>query len=252
MTISADPAWLSRSGRPDIAYRRTAGVGPQLVFLPGYASDMAGSKACALFGWAAVQGRAALLFDYAGCGQSGGDFAAETLESWRDDAIAIIAAQTPPDEPLILIGSSMGGWLMLLVALALPHRVAGLVGIAAAPDFTQWGYSHAEKAQLANSGRLLQANPYGPEPTLTTLALWQSGQRNLVLRAPIAIDCPVELLHGQADEDVPFAISLSLTQQLRSSQVRVQLIKDGDHRLSRDTDIALLLSTVAQLTARLS
>ncbi len=253
---------LQRHDRPALAYRQTIGRGPTIVFLPGYASDMAGSKASAMIDWATANGRSCLLFDYSGCGQSGGEFADETLETWRDDVLDIIAARcdalSPLGEarentssPLVLIGSSMGGWLMLLAALALGERIVGLVGIAAAPDFTQWGYSDAEQQTLQRDGQLLRHNPYGPEPTLTTLALWQSGQRHLVLASPIAINCPVELLHGQSDADVPFAIALQLAQQLCSDAVRVQLIKDGDHRLSRPADIARLIATVADLTDRI-
>lgn len=237
---------LTRPDRPAIAYRQTVGSGPTIVFLPGYASDMAGSKATALYDWAEETGRSCLLFDYTGCGQSEGQFADETLETWRDDALDVIAASVPEGN-LLLVGSSMGGWLMLLVAMALADRVVALVGIAAAPNFTDWGFTPAQKAILAKRGRLLEANPYGPEPTLTTLALWQSGERNRVLDDVIPIDCPVRLLHGQADADVPFAVGLRLAAALRSSDVRTLLIKDGDHRLSRQQDIALLIGTVAEL-----
>lgn len=244
------PTRLSRAARPALAYRHVRGIGPTLVFLPGYASDMAGSKACAVLNWASANGRSCLLFDYSGCGQSDGDFADQTLDDWRDDALDVIAAFAP-DEPLILIGSSMGGWLMLLVALALPGRIAGLVGIAAAPDFTDWGFGEDQRRTLQRDGQVLEDNPYGPEPTRTTLAFWQSGQRNLVTDQMIPIDCPVELIHGQTDPDVPHAVSISLAGKLRSAQVRVQLIKDGDHRLSRQEDIDCLIATVSTLVARI-
>ena len=240
---------LERPHRPALAYRFTPGAGPTIVFLPGYASDMAGSKACALYDWAVANRRACLLFDYSGCGQSRGNFGDETLETWRDDARDVITVAAPVG-PLILVGSSMGGWLMLLVALAMPHRVTGLIGIAAAPDLTDWGYSATQKATLLRDGRLLEDNPYGPEPTLTTLALWQSGERNRLLDASIALDCRVDLLHGQSDQDVPYEISLRLAAQLRSARVRVQRIKDGDHRLSRDRDIARLIATLADMVAQ--
>lgn len=240
---------LTRPDRPALAWRQTKGEGPTIVFLPGYASDMAGSKAQALFEWAAANGVNCLLFDYAGCGASDGAFAEETLETWRDDALAVIAARAPVG-PLILIGSSMGGWLMLLVALAIHKRIAGMVGIAAAPDFTDWGYTPEQKAVLARDGRLYEDNPYGPEQTLTTLALWQSGERNRLLDGEIALTCPVHLLHGMADPDVPHSISLRLAEALRSAAVRVTLVKDGDHRLSRPEDIDLLLRTVAAFAGR--
>lgn len=239
---------LEREGRPPIAWRRTIGTGSTILFLPGYASDMAGSKATALFDWALGNGRSCVLFDYAGCGQSGGDFANETLESWRDDALAVLD-DIAPSGPIILVGSSMGGWLMLLVALARADRIAALVGIAAAPDFTDWGYSDTQKATLERDGRLLEDNPYGPEPTLITLAFWQAGERNRLLGGPIPLTCPVRLLHGMADADVPFNISLTLAERLESQNVRVSLMKNGDHRLSTEADIALLIQTAADLLA---
>ncbi len=240
---------LNRPDRPTLAYRQTHGDGPTIVFLPGYASDMAGSKAQALLDWAETSGRNCLLFDYAGCGESEGQFKDETLETWRDDALDIIAARAPTG-PLLLIGSSMGGWLMLLAALAIPQRIAALIGIAAAPDFTDWGYSANQKATLRRDGQLLEDNVYGPDPTLTTLALWQSGERNRLLDSPIPLDCPVRLLHGQADTDVPFTIGLRLAAAFRSAEVRTLLIKDGDHRLSRPQDIGLLIGLVEQLLSQ--
>lgn len=242
MDVSDPPLRLARPDRPALAYRPIAGRGPTVVFLPGYASDMQGSKALALADWTKRNGRACLRFDYAGCGESDGAFADQTLADWRDDALALI--DTVTTGPLMLVGSSMGGWLMLLVALARPERVCALIGIAAAPDFTDWGYSDQEKASLLRDGHLHQANPYGPEATLTTAALWRSGAALCLLDSTIAIDAPVDLLHGQADADVPWSIAMRLADCLRSAQVRVTLIKDGDHRLSRAEDIALLLSTV--------
>jgi pimeloyl-ACP methyl ester carboxylesterase len=216
------------------------------VFLPGYMSDMAGGKAAAVFDWARSQGRACLLLDYSGCGESSGAFAEGTLSRWRDEVLALVEAHCPG--PAIFIGSSMGGWLMLLCALALPaERRAGLIGIAAAPDFTDWGRSEADKARLAAGETVLEPNPYGPEPTPTHPGFWADGQANLLLGGEIALDCPVRLLHGQRDPDVPWDVSLRLADRLRSADVQVTLIKDGDHRLSRDQDIALLLRTVAAL-----
>lgn len=240
-----------------IAYRFTSGTGagtgagngpgsgPALVFLPGYMSDMAGSKAQAVFDWARENGRACLLLDYSGCGESSGDFADGTLSRWSDEVRALIAALGLGE--VVLIGSSMGGWLMLLVALAIRSQVRGLVGIAAAPDFTTWGRSEEDKTRLAAGETILEANQYGPEPTPTYPGFWADGQRLLLLDAEIPLDCPVRLLHGQEDPDVPFAISLQLAHRLRSADVQVLLIKDGDHRLSREGDIALLLRTLAAL-----
>ena len=228
-----------------IASRKAEGRGPALVFLPGYMSDMAGSKACAVFAWAQREGRACLLLDYSGCGRSAGNFADGTLSRWRDEVVSLIEAET--DGPVVLVGSSMGGWLMLLVALAIRQRVAGLVGIAAAPDFTEWGYTADQNATLAAGQTVFEDNPYGPQPVPTHPGLWLDGQRNLVLGHPIELSCPVRLLHGQADADVPFDTSLRLAEALRSEDVQVTLVKDGDHRLSRPQDIALLLRTLAAL-----
>ena len=228
-----------------IAFRLTPGTGPALVFLPGYMSDMAGSKACAVFDWAVREGRACLLLDYSGCGVSSGDFADGTLSRWRDEVLALIAAYCAG--PVVLIGSSMGGWLMLLVALAIPERVAALIGIAAAPDFTDWGYDAAQQAQLADGETVFEATPYGPEPTPTYAGFWADGQAQRVLHSAISLTCPVRLLHGQVDADVPWELALRLAEALHSGDVQVTLVKDGDHRLSRAADIALLLLTLADL-----
>lgn len=216
------------------------------MFLPGYRSDMAGGKATALAGWARTQDRACLLFDYSGCGESPGDFAEGTLGRWQEEAAALLTSQVAG--PVVLVGSSMGGWLALLLGRAMERRLVGLVGIAAAPDFTDWGYAAEQKRRLAAGETLLEDNPYGPEPTPTHPGFWIDGQARRVLGGEIAIDCPVRLLHGQDDADVPPEISLRLARALCSTDVQVTLIKGGDHRLSRDADIALLLRTVAALS----
>jgi pimeloyl-ACP methyl ester carboxylesterase len=154
--------------------------------------------------------------------------------------------------PVVLVGSSMGGWLMLLVGLTLGERLAGLVGIAAAPDFTEWGYTAEQQAVLARGETVFEDNAYGPEPTPTHAGFWADGQANLQLAGrlgggELALDCPVRLLHGQADTDVPWETALRLAERLRSAEVQTTLIKDGDHRLSRDSDIALLLRTISAL-----
>lgn len=232
-----------------IAFRSTLGAGPTLVFLPGYMSDMAGSKATALFDWALVKGKSCLLLDYSGCGESSGDFSQGTLTHWREEVLALIAAQC--HGKVLLIGSSMGGWLMLMVALAIearqPGKVAGLIGVAPAPDFTEWGETEENQAALAAGETIFAENPYGPDPTPTYPEFWADGQANRLLGGEIALNCPVRLLHGQQDTDVPWEISLDLAAQLRSADVQVVLIKDGDHRLSREGDIALLLGAVADL-----
>jgi pimeloyl-ACP methyl ester carboxylesterase len=233
-----------KAGR-SLAYRRRAGRSPTLLFLPGYMSDMTGSKATALDDWAAAEGRALLRFDYGGCGASAGDFDAQTLSDWLDDVLAMI--DRIAEGPVVLVGSSMGGWLMLLAALARPDRVAALVGIAAAPDFTDWGFTDAQKAQIAVEGRLAEPSPYGEQPYVTTRGFWESGEALKLLEAEIAIDCPVRLLHGLRDSDVPWKYSLAIMEKVRSADVQAILVKDGDHRLSRDADLALLVATVKSL-----
>ena len=229
-----------------LAFRYRAGRGPTLVFLPGYMSDMEGTKALALDAWAEREGRAMLRFDYAGCGASDGDFEAQTLANWRNDVLAMLE-DVLEEAPVVLVGSSMGGWLMLLAALARPEQVRGLVGVAAAPDFTAWGFTDEQKFQILQDGRIERPSVYGERPTVTTRAFWESGEALRLLHAPIAIDCPVRLLHGQADADVPWVYSLELMKLIRSADVRATFIKDGDHRLSRGADIALLIATVAEL-----
>jgi len=207
---------------------------------------MQGGKAQSLSVWAKENDTAMLRLDYSGCGESGGEFSSGNFSIWRDEVLMAIDHYT--DGPIILIGSSMGGWLMLLIASALGNRVAGMVGIAAAPDFTDWGFDDAQKAQLAEKGVIFEDNPYGPEPTPTYLKFWEDGEAQKLLGKPIDIDCPVRLLHGQRDTDVPWQISIQLAENLRSDDVQTILIKDGDHRLSRPQDIDLLLKTLSKLT----
>ena len=237
--------FATRADGVRLAYRHVQGRGPTLVFLPGYKSDMQGGKAQALAAWATEQGLAILRLDYSGCGESDGAFEDGTLDIWRDDVLAVIAAANVG--PLILIGSSMGGWLMLLAAEALGDQVTAMVGIAAAPDFTDWDFDAADRATIAANGRIERPSDYGYDPMLITQDFWQSGQSNLRLTGVIGIDCPVRLIHGQNDPDVPWETSLKLAAALRSSDVQTILLKDGDHRLSRDQDIALLIDVVGKL-----
>ncbi|OBV11130.1 alpha/beta fold hydrolase [Erythrobacter dokdonensis] len=227
-----------------IAFRFTPGTGPTLVFLPGYMSDMAGGKATALFAEAQEKGRACLLLDYSGCGQSGGDFADGSLSRWRDEVLALVASYVAG--PVLLVGSSMGGWLMLLVAEHLKHRLAGLIGIAPAPDFTRWGYTSEQRAQLAAGETIHEPNPYGPEPTPTYPGFFADAECHLRLEGAIDLACPVRLIHGKKDADVPCEISLRLKSALRSDDVQVTLVEDGDHRLSREIDIARIKALVAE------
>jgi pimeloyl-ACP methyl ester carboxylesterase len=228
-----------------IAYRFRAGRSPTLVFLPGYASDMEGTKAVALDAFAEAQGLAMLRFDYSGTGSSEGRFEDGTLGGWLDEALHLL--DTLIAGPAILVGSSMGGWLALLMAAHRPDRVAGLVGIAAAPDFTDWGYTDAEKQVLRDIGRLEQPNPYGPEPQVTTFGFWQSGEALRLLDGPIAVDCPVRLIHGDSDNEVPPDIAVRTMRQLRSADVQLTIVKGGGHRLSARHEIEAILRATAAL-----
>lgn len=231
------------------AYRHTTGAGPTILFLPGYASDMSGTKAIALEAWAKREGRAFVRFDYGGCGESEGDFEDQTLADWRDDALRAIEMV---EGPLILVGSSMGGWVMLLLVKAIPDRIAGLVGVAAAPDFTDWGFTQEEKLTILQEGRIAQPSIYSDQPTVTTRAFWASGEANRVLVSTIDTEAPVRLIHGQRDKEVPWERSLALAERLRSSDVQTWLVKDGDHRLSRDKDIALIIRAIEDVGAQCS
>jgi pimeloyl-ACP methyl ester carboxylesterase len=230
--------------RPPLAYHLTVGKGPPILFLPGYASDMEGTKALALAQWAKAEGRTFLRFDYAGCGASEGDFADQTLTGWRDDVLAMLDLLA---EPAILVGSSMGGWIMLMIARDHPELVAAIVGIAAAADFTDWGFTMDEKMKLLNDGKLERPSDYSDQPTVYTSRFWQSGEASRMTAGQIAIDCPARFLHGMRDPDVPWIRSTHTASQLRSANVQIALVKDGDHRLSRDSDIALLIRTVEEV-----
>lgn len=228
-----------------LAYRLREGSAPTLVFLPGYASDMAGSKALALDRFAERRGLALLRFDYSGTGSSEGRFEDGTLERWIGDAAGLVDRVT--DGPLILVGSSMGAWIALHLALQRPGRVQALVGIAAAPDFTDWGYSAEQQQQIEDDGRLELPSPYGEDPQVIHRGFWQSGQQLLLLGREIAIDCPVRLVHGDSDEDVPLEIALRLKDALRSADVQLTIVKGGGHRLSEPHQIDAILRTLEPL-----
>lgn len=241
--MTAGIAFLDTGKGPLIAYRKREGRGPTILFLPGYASDMEGTKAVALDAFASERGLSMWRFDYSGTGSSEGRFDEGTLARWTDEATAILDRLA--DGPVVLVGSSMGGWIALHLALRRPDRVAALIGIAAAPDFTEWGYSEDEKATLHRDGRLEQPSPYAPEPQLTTLGFWESGQAMRLLESPIAIECPVRLIHGDADEDVPLDLAFRLKDRLHSGDVQVIVIKGGGHRLSAPHEIEAIRSAVA-------
>ncbi|HEY8435262.1 MAG TPA: alpha/beta hydrolase [Sphingomicrobium sp.] len=240
----AEIEYLDVSGR-SIAYRLRPGNVPTLVFLPGYASDMEGTKAVALDGFAAGRGLAMLRLDYSGTGSSAGPFEVGTLALWLEEALA--AVDRLAEGPLILVGSSMGGWIALHLALLRSERVTALVGIAAAPVFTEWGFTNEQKAALARDGRLEEPNPYGPDPSIFTRDFWQSGQHLRLLDEDIAITCPVRLIHGELDQEVPVDIAFRLMRQLRSSDVQLNVLKGGGHRLSGAHEIRAILGTIAAL-----
>lgn len=233
-------------GARRIAYRLRNGASPGIVFLPGYASDMEGTKALALDGFAEARGLTLLRLDYSGTGSSGGRFEQGTLALWLEEALA--AVDRLIHGPLILVGSSMGGWIALHLALLRPERVQALVGIAAAPDFTDWGFGADARTHLAAKGRLGEPNADGSAtPQLLTHAFWQSGQELLLLRAEIAVDCPVRLLHGESDGDVPLDVAFRTMRAIRSADVQLTVIKGGGHRLSEPHEIDTILRTVADL-----
>lgn len=250
------PSILSReSDGATIAYHRTEGRGPGaspgVVFLPGFRSDMEGGKALAVEAWCHDAGRAFLRFDYTGHGQSSGDFEAGTIGQWARDAAFAIATLTAG--PQILVGSSMGGWIMMLVAKALPERVAGLVGIAPAPDFTE-DLMMADPSQemldaLSRDGVWYEPSAYSDEPTPFTKALFDDGRRQLVLRSPFPFDGPVRIIQGMQDPDVPWRHALKVAEAFAGDDVEVRLVKSGDHRLSEPRDIARLCQTIGETCA---
>jgi pimeloyl-ACP methyl ester carboxylesterase len=224
----AELAYLDVAGRR-IAYRLRRGTSPTIAFLPGYASDMEGTKALALDAFAKRNGLAMLRLDYSGTGSSNGRFEDGTLALWLEEALAAVDRLTRG--PLVVVGSSMGGWIAIHLALLRRERVQVLVGIAAAPDFTDWGFADAESAV----GQGL------------ALGFWESGQQLLLLHGPIAIDCPVRLLHGERDEEVPLDIAFRTMRALRSADVQLTVLKGGGHRLSEPHEIDAILRTVAAL-----
>jgi pimeloyl-ACP methyl ester carboxylesterase len=240
-----DPCFIAANGRLLATQVRPGTGATTLMFLPGYASDMGGTKALALDALAERRGLALVRFDYSGCGQSAGEFADGTLERWVEDAVAVLDAGS--QGPMILCGSSMGGWAALHVALRRPERVAALIGIAAAPDFTEWGYSRAEKATIEQVGVLERANAYAPEPMRTFAPFWRSGQAMRLLDGPIEFDGRVRLIHGEADPDVPLHVASRLMAALRSDDVQLTVIKNGGHRLSAPHELRAIEEAVERL-----
>ena len=232
-----------------LAYVRSPGIGPGVVFLGGFKSDMTGTKAQFLEGWARERGRAFLRFDYSGHGQSSEDFLDGCIGDWAEDAIAAISALT--EGPQVLVGSSMGGWISLLVAKAMPARVAALVGIAAAPDFTEDGmwsdFTEGQRAALMAEGQIDLASEYSDEPYVITRRLIEDGRHRLVLRDPLPLPFPVRLLQGSNDTDVPPAVALRLFEHADSPDLRLTLVKGADHRFSEPENLALIAATLDSL-----
>ena len=234
-----------------IAFQRSNGRGPGVVFLGGFKSDMTGTKAAWLHDWARQQNRAFLRFDYSGHGDSSGSFEEGCIGDWFEDARHVIEALT--DGPQVLVGSSMGGWIALLVARALPQRVSGLVTIAAAPDFTEqgfWtGFSDAQRQTLTRTGRIELPSEYSDKPYVITRHLIEDGRRHLVLTQPLHLPFPVRMLQGTADADVPAEWAIRLLDHAAGDDIRLTLVKGADHRFSSPECLALIGQSIGDVLA---
>ena len=246
-----EPRYLTTDRGRRIAWAGRAGAGPGVVFLGGLRSDMKGTKALYLEDWARRRGQGFLRFDYSGHGRSLGAFTEGCIGDWAADAMAAISALT--DGPQVLVGSSMGGWIALLVARAMPQRVAGLVTVAAAPDFTEdaiWaGFSEAERRALMDTGQLARPSDYG-EDMIITRRLIEDGRRHLVLRAPLMLPFPARFLQGTADRDVDRAVAPRLLDHARGPDMRLTLVKGADHRFSDADCLTLIERSVEEVIAR--
>ncbi|MDP7547509.1 MAG: alpha/beta hydrolase [Alphaproteobacteria bacterium] len=248
MTIDTEPKFLTREDGTRIAYHHTPGSAPGVLFCGGFMSDMTGTKALALEDACKKTGRSYTRFDYRGHGQSGAEFESGTIGLWAEDALAVL--DQVAQGPQIIVGSSMGGWIMLLLARARPDRIAGLVGIAPAPDFVlaMWDdFPDQIKATLQRDGVYYAPSEYSEEPYAITLRLIEEGRQHLVLQDPLKVDYPVRILHGMADPDVPWRRSLEIVERLQGDDIVVTFSKSGDHRLSEPGDIARLIHTVETL-----
>jgi pimeloyl-ACP methyl ester carboxylesterase len=232
-----------------IAFRLSPGRHPGMIFFGGFRSDMTGTKAEFLEAHARERGRAFLRFDYTGHGASSGQFRDGCIGDWAQDAAEVLVALTTG--PQVLIGSSMGGWITLLLAQRMPARIAALVGIAAAPDFTEdgmWaGFNERERKLLMTDGELAVHSGYDDEPYVITRRLVEDGRRQLVLRSELVLPFPVRLLHGTADAEVDLSVSLRLMAHARCNDLQLTLLKDGDHRLSSPAALTLLARTLDAL-----
>jgi len=243
----ADPLTFLRDDGETIAYNRLAGQAPGILWLGGFHSDMTGTKAQALSAWAERQNRAFVRFDYLGHGQSSGDFARGTISRWRDDALAVLDNLT--EGPQILVGSSMGGWIATLLARLRPQRVAGLLLIAPAPDFTEdlvWAMMPLEvRAAVMETGQWLHQCP-PDEAVPITKVLIEDGRNNLVLHSKIAVNGPVRILHGSADVDVPWRQGVRLVESLEGD-IQFTLVKGSDHRMSSPADLERIETTLEMM-----
>lgn len=246
-----DPNFLETPDGRHIAYHLTEGAGPGIVFLGGFRSDMTGTKATFLEAWAKGSGQAFLRFDYTGHGASSGDFFEGSIGDWARDAEDAITALTAG--PQILVGSSMGGWISLLLARRIPERLTGLIGIAAAPDFTEDSmfaeFTPAQRTELERIGYVDTPSDYSDEPYRITHRLIEDGRQNLVLRSPLDLSFPIRLLHGTKDTDVPVSVALRTLNHVGSPDVRLTLVKDADHRFSTPENLALLGRTLEELVS---
>ena len=236
-----------------IAYRHRAArpkvTGPTLMFLPGYASDMDGTKASEIDVFAAAAGLAYLRLDYSGTGSSGGEFAEGTLDRWLGEVVAAIDLLV--EGPVLLVGSSMGAWLALHAALQRPDRVKGLVGVAAAPDFTDWGITPEERQSLVETARFERPGRDGGPPQVTHARFVGSATALRLLNKPIQLECPVRLIHGDKDEEVPIGVAFKLLEDLHSGDVQLTVIKWGDHRLSKPYEIETIVRTIVTLAEKM-
>lgn len=232
-----------------IAYRRSPGQGPGVVFLGGFRSDMTGAKASFLEAWARAKGRAFLRFDYTGHGASSGRFEDGSIGQWANDATDMVGRLT--EGPQVLVGSSMGGWIALLLASRIAHRIVGLVGIAAAPDFTEdtmWaGFDATQRRQLLAEGAVTLPSDYSDDPYPITRKLIEDGRQHLVLRSPLDLPFPVRLLHGTADADVDLSVALRLVAHANAEDLRLVLVKNADHRFSSPENLDLIAQTIEDI-----
>jgi pimeloyl-ACP methyl ester carboxylesterase len=246
-----NPHFLDIPDGRRIAYHRADGRGPGIVFLGGFRSDMGGTKALALEDWARAEGRAFLRFDYTGHGASSGDFLDGTIGAWERDAVDAVTALT--GGPQVLVGSSMGGWIAVLLAQHLPHRVAGLVTVAAAPDFTEdamyAAFDAGQRRALETAGYVDVASDYADDPYRITRRLIEDGRRHLVLRDRMRLSVPTRLLHGTADTDVALSVPLRILEQADGADIRLTLVKGADHRFSGPAELDLLRRTVGEVAA---